>query len=238
VVQSCRGTFGSGGEFEPFHQERADGLATLDWLRAQDWFDGRLGMLGGSYLGFVQWAIAAAAPELKAFSTSMTSAEFRSVTYPGESFWLESTLSWVVSVETQERSLLGVAAGILLPNSRLRAAFDSLPVGEADWVALGKEMPQWEDWVRHNEPGDPWWAPIDFTGRVGEVAAPDHLIGGWYDIFLPQTIRDHAALVAAGRDPYLTIGPWAHTDPAIAKTSLPEALAWFRAHLLGLGAKR
>src|SRR5438105_753431 len=157
VVQSCRGTFGSGGEFEPFHQERADGLATLDWLRAQDWFDGRLAMVGGSYLGLVQWAIAEAAPELKAFSTSMTSAEFRSVTYPGESFWLESKLSWAVSVENQERSLLGVAAGILLPSSWLRAAFDFLPVGEADRVALGKDLPHWEDWVRHNQPGDLWW---------------------------------------------------------------------------------
>jgi putative CocE/NonD family hydrolase len=234
VVQSCRGTFGSGGRFEPFRHERLDGRSTLDWLRGQHWFDGRLAMHGGSYLGFVQWAIAeAAVPELKAFSTSMTSAEFRSVTYPGDSFWLESALTWAASVETQERSPLGVAAGILLPSSKLRAAFDSLPVGEADWVALGKELPHWEDWVRHDQPGDSWWAPTDFSARVGEVIAPNHLIGGWYDIFLPQTIRDHAALVAAGRDPYLTIGPWAHTDPAISRTALPEALAWFRAHLLG-----
>jgi uncharacterized protein len=234
VVQSCRGTFGSGDRFEPFRHELADGLATLDWLRAQDWFDGRLAMHGGSYLGLVQWAIAeAAAPELKAFSTSMTSAEFRSITYPGESFWLESALSWAVSVETQERSALGVAAGILMPSSELRAAFDHLPIGEADWVALGKELPHWEDWVRHDRPGDPWWTATDFSGRVGQVTAPDHVIGGWYDIFLPQTIRDYQALVAAGRRPYLTVGPWTHTDPAIVRTSVPEALRWFRAHLLG-----
>ena len=39
VVQSVRGTFGSGGEFDPFN-ERADGLATLAWLREQAWHDG------------------------------------------------------------------------------------------------------------------------------------------------------------------------------------------------------
>jgi uncharacterized protein len=234
VVQSCRGTFGSGGSFEPFRQERSDGLATLEWLRSQEWFDGRLATYGGSYLGYVQWAIADdAGPELKAMCTSITSSEFRSVTYPGESFSLESALGWVVAIETQERSPLGVARAIVLPDRKLRTAFDALPLGEADWVALGKELPHWEDWVRHEPPGDPWWNAVDRSDSVGRVTVPDHMVGGWYDLFLPHTIRDYTALVAAGREPYLTIGPWSHTDPGISATALHEALAWFRAHLLG-----
>src|SRR5690349_10395709 len=36
VIQSVRGTFGSGGEFAPF-DERRDGLTTLQWLREQPW---------------------------------------------------------------------------------------------------------------------------------------------------------------------------------------------------------
>ena len=32
VVQSCRGTFGSGGEFVPVRNEQADGRATLAWV--------------------------------------------------------------------------------------------------------------------------------------------------------------------------------------------------------------
>src|SRR5580765_3928428 len=35
VIQSCRGTFGSGGEWVPFRNEAADGRATLDWLSSQ-----------------------------------------------------------------------------------------------------------------------------------------------------------------------------------------------------------
>src|SRR5437879_13918578 len=42
VVQSVRGTFGSGGRFDPF-DERVDGLATLRWLRAQPWREGPVG---------------------------------------------------------------------------------------------------------------------------------------------------------------------------------------------------
>src|SRR5262249_25385205 len=62
VVQSCRGTFGSGGPFVPNFPERDDGLATVAWLRAQPWYPGRFGTVGPSYLGFVQWAIASARP--------------------------------------------------------------------------------------------------------------------------------------------------------------------------------
>ena len=62
VVQSCRGTFGSGGEFYAVRSEAADGRSTIEWLAAQDWFDGRLGTLGASYLGYTQWAVASDPP--------------------------------------------------------------------------------------------------------------------------------------------------------------------------------
>src|SRR5205823_11512425 len=62
VIQSVRGTFGSEGNFSPF-DERADGLATLRWLRQQRWHDGLIGMMGASDLGLVQWAVAPDAGE-------------------------------------------------------------------------------------------------------------------------------------------------------------------------------
>ena len=57
VNQSCRGTFGSGGEFEPFSREVDDGADTLAWLRRQDWFGGRFALCGASYLGYTAWAL-------------------------------------------------------------------------------------------------------------------------------------------------------------------------------------
>jgi len=93
-IQSCRGTFGSGGVFSAFRDERADGLATLAWLKQQPWFSGELALAGPSYLGFVQWAVAAeAGPELKAMATLITASEFRSLTYAGESFGLDTGLT-------------------------------------------------------------------------------------------------------------------------------------------------
>src|ERR1700691_4269818 len=58
VIQSCRGTFGSGGEWVPFRNEGADGRATLRWVAEQPWFGGRLATFGPSYLGITQWAMA------------------------------------------------------------------------------------------------------------------------------------------------------------------------------------
>ena len=74
VVQSVRGTFGSGGRFDPF-DEREDGLATLRWLRAQPWHRGGVGMTGPSYMGLVQWAIADQVDALSPSVTACSSAE-------------------------------------------------------------------------------------------------------------------------------------------------------------------
>jgi hypothetical protein len=59
------------------------------------------------------------------------------------------------------------------------------------------------------------------------------LLGGWYDFFLPFTVRDYMALRAAGKQPYLTIGPWAHSTFALNGVAINEALAFFNAHVKG-----
>jgi putative CocE/NonD family hydrolase len=233
-LQSCRGTFGSGGILDPFHQERADGLATVEWMKQQAWFNGELVTFGASYLGFAQWAIAKELGSvLKAMATWVTSAEFRTVTYPGESLWLASSFGWTNQVMTQEGSPLSLLMGMLTADKKIKPAYSHLPLIEVDEIVLGKPVQFWREWLEHNEPGDEWWTRSDFSGTVSQVTAPNHMGGGWYDLFLPQTIRDYLALVRAGREPYLTIGPWAHTDMRYMGVSLREALAWFRAHLLG-----
>jgi predicted acyl esterase len=67
LIQSTRGTFGSGGVFDPFRREREDGLATLEWVVKQLWFGDSIVLVGPSYLGYVQWAVAdSLPPEVKA----------------------------------------------------------------------------------------------------------------------------------------------------------------------------
>ena len=93
LIQSCRGTAGSGGQFLYARHEHDDGLATIAWIKQQDWFSGELATVGPSYLGFVQWSVAAdAGPELKAMVPQVTTSDFNHFRYQGGSLNLES--SW------------------------------------------------------------------------------------------------------------------------------------------------
>ena len=58
VVQDVRGRYESEGAFLPLTQEPMDGDDTLNWIARQPWSDGKIGMIGGSYTGIVQWKAA------------------------------------------------------------------------------------------------------------------------------------------------------------------------------------
>jgi putative CocE/NonD family hydrolase len=228
VVQSVRGTFGSGGAFDPF-DERADGLATLRWLRAQPWHDGAVGSLGPSYLGLVQWAVA---DELDALSLSITASQFRGQAYGSGSVALDTALSWLLILELQERRL-GVLLVLRALRRTLPPVYGRLPLGDLDRIAFGRELPIWRRWLDELAPDSPYWADRDFSSSVGDVAAPVQLLGGWHDIFLPWLLEDFHALQQAGRSPQLVVGPWAHMSPGVASHGLRAGLGWLRAHLLG-----
>ena len=55
VVQDCRGTWASEGEFSPYFQEAEDGADAIAWAAAQAWSTGVVGMMGASYYGATQW---------------------------------------------------------------------------------------------------------------------------------------------------------------------------------------
>src|SRR5262249_26267508 len=105
LVQSVRGTFGSQGVFGPF-DERPDGLATVRWIRAQPWHARRIGMIGPSYMGLVQWAVAPEAGEdLAALAIQISASQFHGQTYAGGSLTLETVASWLVLIAAQEHRL-------------------------------------------------------------------------------------------------------------------------------------
>jgi uncharacterized protein len=230
LVQSVRGTSGSGGSFAPF-DERSDGLATIDWIKRRPWFGGRLAMSGASYLGIVQWAVAAdAGDDLDALALTATASRAHGQAFGGGSLALETAVTWSSIIAAGEQRL-GMAR--LFPGlRRLPRLLDELPIAELDAAATGRALPFYAEWMQHTEASDPYWAERDFSTRVAEVAAPAQFVGGWFDIFLPWMLEDYAALQAAGRDSQLIIGPWAHTSPGMLAAGTREALAWLRAHLL------
>src|SRR6201986_3615159 len=101
VVQSTRGTYGSGGQVD-FDREAGDGRAAADWITGQPWSNGELGTFGASYLGFTQYALASTRPpQLKAMALATWGAERRAGYYPGGSFALDRALSWTYGAVVQ-----------------------------------------------------------------------------------------------------------------------------------------
>jgi len=230
VVQSVRGTFGSGGKFNAFRNEERDGQATLAWLAEQPWFSGAVGMMGASYYGFTQWSVANNAPPwLKAMAPHITASQFRSLSYPGESFDLATAINWLDTMHTQETASPWQA--LLGRQRHLAPAYATTPLNQADQAATGQTVPYYQDWLVHNIPGDPWWDAIDFGRQMNDVTPAMHLIAGWHDIFLPYQLADYQALRQVGKQPYLTIGPWIHTSLASQAVALRESLAWLDAQL-------
>jgi uncharacterized protein len=235
VFQNCRGTFGSSGEFEPFRNERDDGLATLEWLATQPWFSRSVAMFGLSYYGYAQLASGAGAPPyLKALLPQMAASRIYGV-MRGEPMRLHGVLSWIYTTFGGHfaTSSFDRTRVTLRRSSALRKAFRYLPVGRADEVALGRTVPYYQEVVRNAEPDDELWAAMDNSKHVADIQAPVHFLAGWYDFFLRDELADYATLRDAGRNPYLTVGPWTHASLPGMRAGIKQSLAWFDAHLGG-----
>jgi putative CocE/NonD family hydrolase len=58
VVANTRGKGASPQDIEPFEHDAKDAYDIIDWISKQSWSNGKVGMVGGSYLGFAQWSAA------------------------------------------------------------------------------------------------------------------------------------------------------------------------------------
>jgi hypothetical protein len=235
VIQACRGTASSEGDFDPLNHEREDGLATLDWIKAQPWFDGRLGLSGPSYLGYAQWAISDALPKQSAMSVKVTSAEFKSVVFPGGSVNLGLLFGWIQIIEGLRsmpmRTARRMGSGGI--ERRSLSASMRLPLIDADRRIFGHEVPFWRRWLTDSIGNSAFWEPLDHTHRIGVRTPPTSFVSGWYDFMLDQLLRDYETLVDSGGRARLTIGPWFHVSEELQFESMRDTLSWMNAELFG-----
>ncbi|MET9632785.1 CocE/NonD family hydrolase [Lentzea sp. NPDC006480] len=228
VIQSVRGGFGSGGTFDPMAQERADGLATLDWLVRQPWSDAIV-LYGLSYLGHVQWAVAdQLPPQVKAMIPVVTESALTLEFLRSDGMSLETPFEWGVLVGTQERPLAMLRKRF--EGSRIARSLHTLPLREADIAAIGERSAYIQDILVHDADSERW-AGFDHSARVAGVTVPVSSIGGWYDIFLPGQLRDFQVLQEKGRPARLTVGPWTHAE--FNSTPIDEAVGFGLAHARG-----
>jgi putative CocE/NonD family hydrolase len=240
ISQTTRGRTDSGGIFEPFVDARPDGLATLEWIARQPWFDGSVGMVGASYGGYIQWAVAADAPPyLKALVPFIITTRVQETMFPNGALGLDTSLRWMRMLDIMARKgqqpgwKLALQLRPDVTETDLAEAFNHLPFVEADALVTGAPLDYYRNWIERSDPDDPRWEGIDHSNAPARAGMPVHLIGGWYDMFLGGMLQDYAAMKAAGRAPYLTLGPWAHTSLPGFIAAARESLIWMDAQLKG-----
>jgi len=243
IAQDVRGRFNSGGEFSPELYEEADGKATMEWIAGQPWFNNALGTWGLSYLGYVQWAVAGDAPSFFKAMVPIMSCPFRfEHTHPHGAYALELRLYWIKALKLKEgwdrmsfpekiKTLLSSLSGKEF--EKVKSASMKLPLMEADVATMGEKVPIYREMLTNTKPDTKYWRERDHRDVVPQLDVPVFLIGGWYDLILQCVLDTYSTLKDAGKNPYLTIGPWTHSQPQPTMVGLQEGLAWFDAHLKG-----
>lgn len=242
LLQSVRGTFGCGGDFDPMVHEIDDGADTVAWLRDQPWFTGSFGTVGLSYLGFTQWALLTdPPPELKAAVITVGPHDVRGPRWGHNSFGLNDFLGWSDLVAHQEDPRrLRVLLRQLRAQKSVTAASHGLPLGEASRAMLGDGAPWFESWLEHPHGDDPFWERMHLREALERTEIPVLLLSGWQDLFLEQTLEQYGRLHDRGVDVAMTIGPWTHSHmmTTAAPTAIRESLDWLGSHLQGTPSAR
>ncbi|GAA3691284.1 CocE/NonD family hydrolase [Arthrobacter ginkgonis] len=230
ILQDVRGRHGSDGTFTPAEHEADDGAETVEWAANLPYSSGRVGMWGRSYFAETQWraarrrpqGLAALAPGICAAGNADNGALFR-----GGAFELGTRLSWgqgSIGLEEIRRECEGDPARLAREldiwnelDARFAdgSAYATLPLNELKSQANGflqsVILPSASE-----DPGGELSRAWDWPVRE-PVPLPTLHIGGWFDIFLPNTLAQYRTqLEASGRNaaprPRLILGPWSHTN--------------------------
>jgi putative CocE/NonD family hydrolase len=228
AIQDVRGRFASEGPWEPFVHE--------------------VGMIGGSYLGWVQWwAAAQQPPHLVTIIPNVSPPEpFYNFPYEYGVFFLAGAIGWADIVESGATADISGEKMMALAEKKYVQLLKTLPVIDLDKAVLGKENSYWRKWIEHPS-DDAYWRPVNYWHDLDKVNIPVFHQSGWFDGDGIGSKLNYAKMAALGRgNQKLTLGPWGHTDTATrehaghdfgpqALRDLPrDYLRWFDYWLKGI----
>lgn len=218
AIVDVRGRGDSEGTFRPFIQEGRDGYDVVEWLAKQPCCDGKVAMLGGSYLGYAQWAAAREFPPHLA-SIVPAAAPYLGVDFPmRNNIFHPYVVQWLSLVAGRSGSTQSPVFSdhAFWSSIYLDWYHSGRPFRELDTV-LGRSLPAFQEWVSHPEPDDYWDAYNPTDEQYAKLELPILTITGTYDDDQPGALehyRQHTrnASPAARARHYLVIGPWDHLN--------------------------
>lgn len=206
VTQDCRGREDSGGEWDPFVNEGPDGYDTIQWVAAQPWCNGSVGMIGGSYSGYVQWAAAVLnPPALKCIVPQVSPPDgMRNIPYDHGVFALYANIWWAKIVAGKHTDFSSIKSSLPHPEK-----FNTLPLSKLDDAVLGEHLDFYNKWLSRPTIGD--WKGYDFTYHMSDVKLPALHISGIWDGDEIGTHLNWNAMHDLSRDnQWIVFGPWVH----------------------------
>jgi predicted acyl esterase len=250
AIQDVRGRYSSEGEWKPFVNEGQDGYDAIEWLAEQPWSNGKVGMVGASYLGWVQfWAAVQKPPHLVTIIPNVVPPDpFYNLPYEYGSFFILGALWWAEMVEKEAASDITMQKFFEVSGRDYARDLDHLPVIDLDLKIFGKKNPYWREWVEHNV-NDSYWDRANYLDRLEDLDIPVFLQSGWLD---GDTIGSKLAYLrlkkSKNKHIKLILGPWGHSDLAISfsgrdlgeegAVDLPSLyLRWFDYWLKGIENK-
>jgi putative CocE/NonD family hydrolase len=217
AIQDVRGRYASEGEWEPFVNEGLDGYDAVEWLAMQDWSNGKVGMVGGSYLGWVQfWAAVQKPPHLVTIIPNVVPPDpFYNIPYEYGSFFILASLWWAEMVEKEAASDITMKKFYEVSDRDYEKDLDHLPVMDLDLKIFGKKNSYWRKWIQHNK-NDSYWERANYLDKLKDLDIPVFLQSGWLDGDTIGSKLAYLRLKESKNKPIkLILGPWGHSDLAI-----------------------
>ena len=208
VAQDVRGRGDSDGQFYPWVHEFNDGYDSIEWLGTQNWCNGKIGMVGSSYAGNVQWQAAVGQSSfLKTIIPRVIGHNlYEAPHYQGGAFQLGWTATWIYRTDGRTNQPID--------KHNWTHIFAKLPLEAIDKEG-GKTIPYFQDWLSHPD-YDTYWKELSIEHRYTDVKIPVFHIGGWYDFFSIGTLKNFSGMQSEGgnlksrKNQKLLIGPWTH----------------------------
>jgi len=212
VEAEPRGKQCAPGDPVPYENDGADAAAVIDWIAAQPWSDGRVGMYGGSYNGGTQWAAAKRMP--KALEAIMPQAPVA----PGIDVPMEGNVMWTFVYPWTFYTTNGKANDNATYNDRAR--WQRL---DHDWYVSGRAFrdhdkidgtpnPFFDRWLDHPSYDAYWQAMIPYRDDFSKINIPVLQTAGYYFGGPGAAVyyfREHHKYNPRAEH-YLVIGPYDH----------------------------
>ncbi|MDY8135421.1 CocE/NonD family hydrolase [Aquimarina sp. 2201CG5-10] len=225
ITLDLRGRGNSEGEYRPFEKDGIDGYDAIQWISQQDWCNGNIGMMGGSYRGMVQWMT------LKNKPTALKTIVPTAAVGPGIDFpkfdgiFGNYALQWLNFTGGKSRNNNLFNNGTFWNNKATKKHKMFIPYKDWDLLALNKRNSVFQTWISHPDFDEYWQSFYPTPEDYKSFDLPILTITGYFDADQPGAMTYYEDHMKYGNptgktNHYLILGPWSHVGTRKPVTEL------------------